>query len=124
MPLLGNLFLFVCVFFLDTRGFLCVSSVRVPDDSDSKSGVIKQRQNCLESQRVEGQELPVLTLAPCVGKQGVNAIKQVGRDEKGPSAIATNITWLKLANNCVCVCVGLLPPVPLIIFLLDCWNIL
>lgn len=88
------------------RGFLYVSSVRVPDDSDSKSGVIKQRQNCLESQRVEGQELPVLTLAPCVGSQGGNAIKQVKWPEKGQSALATNITlvnlWLKLAKNCVC----------------------
>lgn len=83
-----NIFLFFCVFFLDTRGFLYVSSVRVPDDSDSKSGVIKQRQNCLESQRVEGQELPLLTLAPCVGSQGVNAIKQVRWPEKGQSALA------------------------------------
>lgn len=55
------------------------SSSRVPDDSDSESGVIKQRQNCLESRRVEGQEMPVLTLAPCVGTQGVPAINQVGR---------------------------------------------
>lgn len=83
------------ILILDARGFLCVSSVRVPDDSDSKSGVIKQRQNCLESQRVEGQELPVLTLAPCVGGQGVNAIKQVGGPEEGQSALATSSTWLK-----------------------------
>uniref|UniRef100_A0A671X6E5 Polypeptide N-acetylgalactosaminyltransferase n=1 Tax=Sparus aurata TaxID=8175 RepID=A0A671X6E5_SPAAU len=51
-------------------------SVRVPDDSDSQSGVIKQRQNCLESRRVEGQDLPVLTLAPCIGTEGVPAINQ------------------------------------------------
>lgn len=57
---------------------ISVSSVRVPDDSDSQSGVIKQRQNCLESRRVEGQELPVLTLAPCKGTEGVPAIDQVG----------------------------------------------
>ncbi|XP_041661514.1 polypeptide N-acetylgalactosaminyltransferase 14 isoform X2 [Cheilinus undulatus] len=50
--------------------------LKVPDDSDSQSGVIKQRQNCLESRRVEGQELPVLTLAPCIGKEGVPAINQ------------------------------------------------
>ncbi|XP_026146052.1 polypeptide N-acetylgalactosaminyltransferase 14-like [Carassius auratus] len=39
--------------------------LKVPDDSDGKSGVIRQRQNCLESRIVEGQDLPVLTLAPC-----------------------------------------------------------
>lgn len=55
--------------------FPCVS--RVPDDSDSQSGVIRQRQNCLESRLVEGQELPVLTLGPCIGKEGVPAINQV-----------------------------------------------
>lgn len=54
--------------------FPCVS--RVPDDSDSQSGVIRQRQNCLESRLVEGQELPVLTLGPCIGKEGVPAINQ------------------------------------------------
>lgn len=55
-----------------------VFSVRVPDDSDSQSGVIRQRQNCLELRTVEGQEFPVLTLAPCIGKEGVPAINQVG----------------------------------------------
>lgn len=56
---------------------LFAGSLRVPDDSDSRSGVIRQRQNCLESQRLEGQELPVLTLAPCIGKEGVPAVTQV-----------------------------------------------
>lgn len=56
-----------------------VFSIRVPDDSDSQSGVIKQRQNCLESRKVEGQEMPVLTLAPCMGTEGVPAINQVGQ---------------------------------------------
>ncbi|XP_025754492.1 polypeptide N-acetylgalactosaminyltransferase 14 isoform X2 [Oreochromis niloticus] len=50
--------------------------LKVPDDSDSQSGVIKQRQNCLESRKVEGQEMPVLTLAPCTGTEGVPAINQ------------------------------------------------
>lgn len=44
-----------------------VLSCRVPDDSNSQSGVIKQRHNCLESRQVEGQELPILTLGPCHG---------------------------------------------------------
>lgn len=56
-----------------------VSLVRVPDDSDSQSGVIRQRQNCLESHRAEGQEVPVLALAPCAGKEGVAAVNQVSR---------------------------------------------
>lgn len=43
--------------------------LKVPDDSASRSGVIKQRQNCLESRRPEGQEPPVLTLAPCAGAE-------------------------------------------------------
>uniref|UniRef100_A0A3B3TZU9 Polypeptide N-acetylgalactosaminyltransferase n=1 Tax=Poecilia latipinna TaxID=48699 RepID=A0A3B3TZU9_9TELE len=44
--------------------------LKVPDDSDSQSGVIRQRQNCLESRRVEGQEMPLLTLGPCAGAEG------------------------------------------------------
>uniref|UniRef100_A0A3Q3AK02 Polypeptide N-acetylgalactosaminyltransferase n=1 Tax=Kryptolebias marmoratus TaxID=37003 RepID=A0A3Q3AK02_KRYMA len=51
--------------------------LKVPDDSDSQSGVIKQRQNCLESRTVEGQETPVLTLAPCAGTEGAPAHNQV-----------------------------------------------
>ncbi|XP_026197649.1 polypeptide N-acetylgalactosaminyltransferase 14 [Anabas testudineus] len=50
--------------------------LKVPDDSDSQSGVIRQRQNCLELRTVEGQDFPVLTLAPCIGKEGVPAINQ------------------------------------------------
>ncbi|XP_034436633.1 polypeptide N-acetylgalactosaminyltransferase 14 [Hippoglossus hippoglossus] len=50
--------------------------LKVPDDSDSQSGPIRQRQNCLESRRLEGQELPVLTLAPCIGTEGVPAVNQ------------------------------------------------
>lgn len=74
---------------------VCASSSRVPDDSDSKSGVIKQRQNCLESQRVEGQELPVLALAPCAGKQelGVNQVRRrfYSTDVFLPSRAAPNV---------------------------------
>ncbi|KAM4632961.1 polypeptide N-acetylgalactosaminyltransferase 14 [Polymixia lowei] len=50
--------------------------LKVPDDSDSQSGVIKQRQNCLESRRLEGQDLPALTLGPCIGTKAVPAINQ------------------------------------------------
>ncbi|XP_024119818.2 polypeptide N-acetylgalactosaminyltransferase 14 [Oryzias melastigma] len=51
--------------------------LKVPDDSDSRSGAIRQRQNCLESRRLEGEDTPVLTLAPCAGKGGVPADGQV-----------------------------------------------
>jgi len=54
-----------------------ISNSRVPDDSDAKSGVIRQRQNCLESRIVEGQDLPVLTLAPCTITKDVPAANQV-----------------------------------------------
>ncbi|XP_056337100.1 polypeptide N-acetylgalactosaminyltransferase 14 [Danio aesculapii] len=50
--------------------------LKVPDDSDAKSGVIRQRQNCLESRVVEGQDLPVLTLAPCVITKDIPAANQ------------------------------------------------
>ncbi|XP_015208217.2 polypeptide N-acetylgalactosaminyltransferase 14 isoform X1 [Lepisosteus oculatus] len=48
----------------------------IPDDSDSKSGMIRQRQNCLESRKVEGQDLPVLALGPCMGSKGDPALSQ------------------------------------------------
>ncbi|XP_023808714.1 polypeptide N-acetylgalactosaminyltransferase 14 isoform X1 [Oryzias latipes] len=51
--------------------------LKVPDDSDSRSGIIRQRQNCLESHHVEGEDTPVLTLTPCAGKGGVPADSQV-----------------------------------------------
>uniref|UniRef100_A0A8C1EPT7 Polypeptide N-acetylgalactosaminyltransferase n=1 Tax=Cyprinus carpio carpio TaxID=630221 RepID=A0A8C1EPT7_CYPCA len=50
--------------------------LRVPDDSDAISGVIRQRQNCLESRIVEGQDLPVLTLAPCSITKDIPAANQ------------------------------------------------
>ncbi|MCJ8750063.1 hypothetical protein PDJAM_G00195080 [Pangasius djambal] len=40
--------------------------LKVPDNSHSKSGVIQQRQNCLEAQQAEEQDVPVLMLAPCI----------------------------------------------------------
>ncbi|KAK3506921.1 hypothetical protein QTP70_031225 [Hemibagrus guttatus] len=43
--------------------------LKAPDESHSKPGLIQQRQNCLETQQVEGQEVPLLTLAPCVNSK-------------------------------------------------------
>uniref|UniRef100_A0A3Q3DEE4 Polypeptide N-acetylgalactosaminyltransferase n=1 Tax=Hippocampus comes TaxID=109280 RepID=A0A3Q3DEE4_HIPCM len=51
--------------------------IRVPDDSDWQYGPIRQRHNCLESRRVDGQETPVLMLAPCVERDGGRARNQV-----------------------------------------------
>ncbi|CAL8314238.1 unnamed protein product [Lota lota] len=50
--------------------------LKVPDDSDSQSGVIRQRQNCLEAQRPEGQDLPALSLGPCISSKDVPATHQ------------------------------------------------
>ncbi|KAM6965486.1 polypeptide N-acetylgalactosaminyltransferase 14 [Aplochiton taeniatus] len=50
--------------------------LKVPDDSDSQCGVIRQRQNCLEVRPGEGEDLPSLTLAPCIGTKAVPAINQ------------------------------------------------
>ncbi|XP_030200821.1 polypeptide N-acetylgalactosaminyltransferase 14 [Gadus morhua] len=50
--------------------------LKVPDDSDSKSGVVRQRQNCLEAGRLEGQDLPALALGPCIGSKDVQAPHQ------------------------------------------------
>ncbi|XP_053736595.1 polypeptide N-acetylgalactosaminyltransferase 14 isoform X2 [Synchiropus splendidus] len=47
--------------------------LKVPQDSDLGSGVIRQRQNCLESGRAEGQEQPVLLLGPCAAREGAAA---------------------------------------------------
>ncbi|KAB5517267.1 hypothetical protein PHYPO_G00187700 [Pangasianodon hypophthalmus] len=46
--------------------------LKVPDNSHSKSGVIQQRQNCLEAQQAEEQDVPVLTLAPCISTKAAN----------------------------------------------------
>ncbi|XP_058249248.1 polypeptide N-acetylgalactosaminyltransferase 14 [Hemibagrus wyckioides] len=43
--------------------------LKAPDESHSKPGLIQQRQNCLETQQVEGQEVPLLTLTPCVNSK-------------------------------------------------------
>lgn len=72
----------ICVFFLYGVFIIITLSVsfsecRVPDDSDAKSGMIRQRQNCLESRIVEGQDLPVLTLAPCIITKDLPAANQV-----------------------------------------------
>lgn len=50
--------------------------LKIPDDSDIKTGVIRQRQNCLESRKLEGQDLPALTMGPCIETKTVPAVNQ------------------------------------------------
>ncbi|KAJ8270671.1 hypothetical protein GJAV_G00117850 [Gymnothorax javanicus] len=50
--------------------------LKIPDDSDIKTGIIRQRQNCLESRKLEGQDLPVLTMGPCIETKTVPAVNQ------------------------------------------------
>ncbi|XP_062857267.1 polypeptide N-acetylgalactosaminyltransferase 14 isoform X2 [Trichomycterus rosablanca] len=50
--------------------------LKVPDDSNAKSGVIQQRQNCLEVQQAKGQDPPVLNLALCISTNDVPASHQ------------------------------------------------
>ncbi|XP_069089911.1 polypeptide N-acetylgalactosaminyltransferase 14 isoform X2 [Pleurodeles waltl] len=50
--------------------------LRVPEETLSKSGIIRQRQRCVESQKREDQDFPVLTLVPCNGAKGETAATQ------------------------------------------------
>ncbi|XP_038607631.1 polypeptide N-acetylgalactosaminyltransferase 14 isoform X1 [Tachyglossus aculeatus] len=44
--------------------------LRIPEETLAQTGIIRQRQKCLESQRVEGQEFPALILSPCITSKG------------------------------------------------------
>ncbi|KAM9496152.1 polypeptide N-acetylgalactosaminyltransferase 14 isoform 1-T2 [Clarias gariepinus] len=46
--------------------------LKVPDNSHSKSGLIQQRQNCLEAQQTEGQDALVLMLSLCSSTRTAN----------------------------------------------------
>uniref|UniRef100_A0A674JDK0 Polypeptide N-acetylgalactosaminyltransferase n=1 Tax=Terrapene triunguis TaxID=2587831 RepID=A0A674JDK0_9SAUR len=50
--------------------------LRIPKESLYQSGMIRQRQRCLESQKSEDQEFPVLSLNPCISSKGVAAVAQ------------------------------------------------
>uniref|UniRef100_A0A8C4WU47 Polypeptide N-acetylgalactosaminyltransferase n=1 Tax=Gopherus evgoodei TaxID=1825980 RepID=A0A8C4WU47_9SAUR len=50
--------------------------LRIPEESLYQSGMIRQRQRCLESQKSEDQEFPVLSLNPCISSKGVAAVAQ------------------------------------------------
>ncbi|XP_043367587.1 polypeptide N-acetylgalactosaminyltransferase 14 isoform X1 [Dermochelys coriacea] len=50
--------------------------LRIPEESLYRSGMIRQRQRCLESQKSEDQEFPILSLNPCISSKGVAAVAQ------------------------------------------------
>ncbi|XP_058025965.1 polypeptide N-acetylgalactosaminyltransferase 14 [Ahaetulla prasina] len=44
--------------------------LRIPEESLYQTGMIRQRQRCLESQKNEGQEFPMVILNPCITSKG------------------------------------------------------
>ncbi|XP_031757651.1 polypeptide N-acetylgalactosaminyltransferase 14 isoform X1 [Xenopus tropicalis] len=50
--------------------------LQIPAESLSKSGIIRQRQRCIESQKTEGPEPPSLNLVPCSSLKGVSPQSQ------------------------------------------------
>lgn len=52
-------------------------SRRIPKESLYQTGMIRQRQSCLESHKSEAQEFPVLSLNPCISSKGAAAMAQV-----------------------------------------------
>lgn len=59
---------------------------RIPEESLYQTGMIRQRQRCLESQKPEGQDFPALSLNPCITSKGGAAVAQVSvlGDPDGP----------------------------------------
>ncbi|XP_068009817.1 polypeptide N-acetylgalactosaminyltransferase 14 isoform X2 [Melanerpes formicivorus] len=50
--------------------------LRIPEESLYQTGIIRQRQSCLESHKPEGQEFPILSLSPCSSSKGTAATAQ------------------------------------------------
>ncbi|KAM6278775.1 polypeptide N-acetylgalactosaminyltransferase 14 [Porphyrio hochstetteri] len=50
--------------------------LRIPKESLYQTGMIRQRQSCLESLKAEAQEFPVLSLNPCNSSKGLAATAQ------------------------------------------------
>ncbi|XP_047934464.2 polypeptide N-acetylgalactosaminyltransferase 14 isoform X4 [Anser cygnoides] len=55
--------------------------LRIPKELLYQTGMIRQRQSCLESHQSEVQELPILSLNPCINSKGTAATAQVRRLE-------------------------------------------
>lgn len=67
--------------------FSCCSH-RIPEESLYQTGMIRQRQSCLESHKSEAQELPILSLNPCISSKGTAATAQVRRVSNTPVMLA------------------------------------
>lgn len=52
-------------------------SHRIPKESLYQTGIIRQRQSCLESHKSEDQEFPILSLTPCNSSKGTVPKAQV-----------------------------------------------
>ncbi|XP_060101470.1 polypeptide N-acetylgalactosaminyltransferase 14 isoform X1 [Heteronotia binoei] len=50
--------------------------LRIPEESLYQSGIIRQRQRCLEAQKSEGQQFPVVILNPCIISKTTAAVAQ------------------------------------------------
>ncbi|XP_054253434.1 polypeptide N-acetylgalactosaminyltransferase 14 [Indicator indicator] len=50
--------------------------LRIPKESLYQTGMIRQRQSCLESHKSEDQEFPILSLSPCISSKGTAAAAQ------------------------------------------------
>ncbi|XP_049689972.1 polypeptide N-acetylgalactosaminyltransferase 14 [Accipiter gentilis] len=50
--------------------------LRIPEELLYQTGMIRQRQSCLESHKSEAQEFPILSLSPCISSKGTAATAQ------------------------------------------------
>ncbi|XP_044293445.1 polypeptide N-acetylgalactosaminyltransferase 14 isoform X5 [Varanus komodoensis] len=50
--------------------------LRIPEESLYQTGLIRQRQRCLESQKSQGQEFPLVILNPCITSKGMDVYVQ------------------------------------------------
>ncbi|XP_073527914.1 polypeptide N-acetylgalactosaminyltransferase 14 isoform X2 [Phyllobates terribilis] len=69
--------------------------LQIPVESLSKSGIIRQRQRCVESQKTGGQDAPTLNLVPCSSLKGVS--------EKSQDWIYTQVQQISQQDLCLSV---------------------
>lgn len=74
-------------------------SHRIPKELLYQTGMIRQRQSCLESHQSEVQELPIVSLNPCINSKGTAATAQVRRLEM-QALVQLQGDFLSLLNFC------------------------